>query len=138
MNEQDEFMNRREEKITLTISADSLQQKAIYDEFQDRTGTDNPYDNIELYRELTTKHTTNIDLWGMTWQQAQAFAEPLRIAHPDQCISLSSGNSFIGNTTWNDQMKMFWEYSVYTPYGEKLKAERLRLAEQLGQTASWE
>jgi hypothetical protein len=137
MTAHEKFMNTREEKITISIGADPYQRREIEEEYLDRTGTDNPYHDMDLYREIERSHTTRIVLRDTTWQEAQAFAEPIRIAHPEQCVTLYAGNSFIGNTSWKDQMDMFWEYPVYTPYGQKLRTDRMQLAEVLGQTASW-
>lgn len=64
-----------------------------------------------------------------TLEQACAWAEPIRIAHPEECLNIYSDldqpkgrNSFICNTTWNCQMDEYPHNEVYTPMGEKLKA----------------
>ncbi len=83
---------------------------------------------------------TTWELNDVTFKQAQKFAEPIRIAHPDQCVSLynEEAGSFIGNTSWNDQVKMFWEYPVYTLEGKKVMQERSEDAKAQGLIASWE
>jgi len=139
-NSHDNFMNTREEKIILSIGLDEYRRREVEDEYLDRSGSDNPYHDYDLYRKIEAAHRTEIVLRGMTWHEAQVFAEPIRIAHPDQNITLYNPDysSFIGNTTWNDQMKMFFGYPVFTPYGEKLKAEANLHAEINGIAMAWE
>lgn len=137
--EYQEFMDRIEPEVTITIGPDANGTKAIAQEYFELTGTDNPYEHRELHEELYRKHRISLTLRGVSLNEAQAFAEPLRIAHPDQCVSLSTPDgSWIGNTTWNDQMEMFFGYPVYTPYGEKLKRERNEYAEAEGIPMAWE
>jgi hypothetical protein len=98
------------------------------------------YDTLAKEIRVRISDTEEFILTNLTWKRAQEIVEPIRINRPDRCISLycSTGNSFIGNTSWNDQMKMFWEYPTYTPEGAKLAAERAAEAEMKGLVASWE
>jgi hypothetical protein len=58
---------------------------------------------------------------------------------PGQHVNIyGDDNSFIGNVTWNDQMKMFWEYPTYTDLGNKLREARMAEAKQLNLIASFE
>lgn len=134
------WMNTTQKEIILSISNDCNQRRAIDEQYFAVTGSDNPYDNLDYYRALEKEHRTEIVLKDMSWKEAQIFAEPIRIAHPDQCISLSSpdGSSFIANVSWNDQMKMFFGYEVFTAYGEKLKKEANEYAETNGIPMAWE
>lgn len=137
--EHDEFMNRVEPEIHIIIGPDSLAQKAAAQEYLETTGTDNPFEHRDLHDEIWSKYQTRITLRDISWNEANAFAEPLRIAHPDQNVSLyTKGGSWIGHTTWNDQMTMFFGYPVYTSYGEKLKAEANAHAEANGIPMAWE
>ena len=59
-------------------------------------------------------------------KEAETWAEPIRIAFPDCHVNIEwAGGSFICYTTWEDQMKEFIGYRVFTPMGERLKAEAL-------------
>lgn len=138
-DEQDEFMNRVEPEIHIIIGLDELARKVAEAEYLEATGTDNPFEHRDLHDEISSKYQTRITLREISWREAEAFVEPLRIAHPDQNVSLyTKSGSWIGHTTWNDQMKMFFGYPVYTGYGEKLKAERLAQAEADGTQMAWE
>ena len=98
------------------------------------------YDNLELWESLVKSYRTTWELNDITFKQAQAFAEPIRIAHPDQCVSLynEETRSFIGNTSWNDQLEMFWEYPTYTKEGSEIMSVRQTSAKEEGLIASWE
>ena len=134
-----EFMDRIQPEITVHISPDANGIKAAAQEYFELTGTDNPFEHRELNEEIYRKHKTTLTLRDISLHEAQAFAEPIRIAHPDQCVSLSTPDgSWIGNTSWKDQMEMFFGYEVYTPYGERLKRERNEYAEAEGIPMAWE
>lgn len=137
----DAFMDRRESQIKISVGLSPAERLVADREYLNQTGNDpvwSYYNDRETYEEIEKKYRTEIVLRDTTWLEAQVFAEPIRIAYPGQCVSLYGGNSFIGNTTWNDQMKMFFGYPVYTPYGEKLKAEANEYAEAEGIPMAWE
>lgn len=92
----------------------------------------------EIFDAIADKQKQVWVLENKTFTEAQAFAEPIRIANPDQCVSLYTENGFIGNTTWNDQIKMFWEYPVYTELGAEIMMMRQSEAADQGLIASWE
>jgi hypothetical protein len=140
-NTHDEFMDRREEEIKLVLSLSPAERLLADRDYLKQTGNDpvwSYFNDRETYNEIEKKYRTEVVLRDTTWREAQVFAEPIRIAHPDRNVTLYGGGSFIGNTTWNDQMKMFFGYEVYTPYGEKLKQEANEYAEAEGIPMAWE
>jgi hypothetical protein len=138
-SEYQRWMDKRQESVTVSISLSASQVAVVTEEFKSLTGSTNYYDNPELYDSIVTQHKTEIVLPGVSLNEAQAFAEPLRILYPDLCVSLyTRDGSFIGNTSWNDQMKMFWEYPVFTAVGEQLKQVRTAEAAEKNLIASWE
>jgi len=133
------WMNTKQSEVKVSISPSPLECRAINDEYKRLTGSDNYYDDRDLHDSLYNKHRKEIILENVSLKEAQAFAEPIRIANPDQCVSLYTGkNSFIGNTTWNDQLQMFFEYETYTPIGRRIMKQRKAEANAQGVIASWE
>lgn len=123
--------------ISLTPSKDTMIH--VRRDYQNITGTDNTYEFPDLWRDLYVIACSEHTYEGITLEEAQALAEPIRIAQPDRHVNIyTTKGDFIGNTTWNDQMKMFWEYPVYTPEGERLRDERMAEAAVKGLIASWE
>ena len=111
----------------------------IRSEYLKITNTDDTWEFNDLWRDLYKVACTESTHEGITLDEAQALAEPIRIAHPDQNVNIyNSKGDFIGNTTWNDQMKMFWEYPTYTEEGKRLREERMAEAAVKGLIASWE
>ena len=99
----------------------------------------NPSEDWDGFEALYKKAYIETVHNNITLREAQTIAEPIRIAHPDQCVSIYCGkNGFIGNTSWNDQLEMFFEYETYTPEGGAIMKARQEEAARLGQVASWE
>ena len=137
--EYNEWMNQKQSEVKITVSPSSVEHKMIMAEYQSKTGSDNYYDNREVYDEIYNRFRKEISLEDVSLNEAQAFAEPIRIAYPDQCVTLYTGtNSFIGNTSWNDQLKMFFEYPTFTLIGERIMANRKTEANAQGVIAAWE
>lgn len=137
--EYNQWMNQKQSEVKITISPSALECQIINDEYKRQTGSDNYYDNREKHDEIYARYRKEIILKDVSLNEAQAFAEPIRIANPDQCVSLYTGeNSFIGNTSWNDQLEMFFEYPTYTEVGKRIMAERKAEANANGVIASWE
>lgn len=133
------FMEKKMQELTVALTPSPLEYAEIRREYIARTGTDNTYVHEEVWKELIRRRTEKHILKNVTFDEAQAFAEPLRIAHPDQHVNIyDDRGNFIGNTTWNDQIKMFWDYPVFTPEGEILVNKRREEAALIGITASWE
>lgn len=138
-NEYQLWMNKKQKEVKISISPSDLEYSVINKEYIQATGTDNYYDHPEKWEEIRNKFRKEIVLHNISLRDAQAFAEPIRIANPNQCVSLyADGNSFIGNTTWNDQLEMFFEYETYTSIGSEIMAKRKAEAEAQGISASWE
>jgi len=134
----EDFNTRNNEALTVSLSPSPLTYAEIRREYLTRTGTEDTYEFPEIWKELIKRRTVSLVLENVSFDEASAFAEPLRIAHPDQHVNnYDEVGSFIGNTTWNDQMKMFWEYEVYTEYGNYLRNQRIAEAKELGLIASW-
>jgi len=134
-----EFMNRKIETIKLTLSPSEEVYDKIRKTYFEKTGSDNYYDHREIWDSIYKEHQFSLELKNSSFKEAQVFAEPIRISHPDQCVSLyGSDNSFIGNTSWADQLKMFFEYETYTEVGKSIMEKRKAEAEAAGEVASWE
>jgi hypothetical protein len=134
------MMNSIQKQVRISLSPSSEQYALIRAEYLKQTGSDNYYDNPDFFDGLVKMHMEEWTLENVTFTQAQAFAEPIRIANPDQCVSLynEEKGSFIGNTSWNDQIKMFWEYPVYTETGAEIMMMRQTEAADQGLIAAWE
>ena len=138
------FLDSVEAEIELIVGLSPAERQVADREYLKLTGNDpvwSYYNDRETYEKIENKYRTKLTLRNMSWREAHIFTEPIRIAHPDQNVSLYTRGpkgSWIGYTTWNDQMKMFFGYEVYTPYGEKLKAEANEYAEAEGIPMAWE
>jgi hypothetical protein len=123
-------------KIVLTPSPEDY--KLIRSNYE-LTGTDNTYEYPWVWNTLVKSYTKTLVLENISMKEAEAIAEPIRMMHPDQHVNLyGSDDSFIGNTTWNDQWKMFWGYPTYTPAGKAIMAKRLREQAEKSILPSWE
>ena len=139
MSDYKKWMNQKQSEVRITISPSPLEYAAIMKEYSLLTGSTNYYDNPDLYNEISNRIRKEIILENISLNEAQAFAEPIRIAFPDQCVSIHAGeNSFIGNTSWNDQLKMFFEYPTFTEIGKTIMENRKAEANAMGIQASWE
>ena len=139
MSDYKKWMNQKCTEVRITISPSPLEYASIMKEYSLLTGSTDYYDNPDLYNEISNRARKEIILENVSLNEAQAFAEPIRIAFPDQCVSLHAGeNSFVGNTSWNDQLKMFFEYETFTKIGKSIMKKRKEEANALGIQASWE
>ena len=134
------MMNTIQSQVRVVLSPSADQYDQIRAEFKSQTGSTNFYDNRELWESLVKASQTEWEFNNITFKKAQVFAEPIRIAHPNQHVSLynEENGSFIGNTSWNDQFSMFWEYPVYTEEGARIIALRQQEALEQNLVASWE
>jgi hypothetical protein len=134
------MMTSIQKQVRIVLSPSLEQYSQIRAEFLAQSGSDDYYSNPNLFDKITKGIQKEWTLDNVTFGEAQCFAEPIRIANPDQCVSLYNDktNSFIGNTSWNDQMEMFWEYPVYSIEGAEIKEARQMMAEEQGLCASWE
>jgi hypothetical protein len=125
-------------EICVFLSPSKEDYQKISAEFKAATGSDNPYDNKDLHDEIYRKYMRKDVLNNCTLYDAQVYAEPIRIQHPDRNVSITANKAYIGNTTWEDQMQMFFEYEVYTPEGKKLQEEARIRAKAENRVASFE
>ena len=104
-------------------------------EYEQKFGSmlDRDYDQYRAdYAEIYKKHVNIIEYTNFTMEKVQQLAEAMRIEQPDANINISwnhdgeYGPSFIANTSWNDQMKMYPGYEVYTKEGFIQKVEALK------------
>lgn len=132
------WMNKEQEAVTIQLSPSTEQYQLIRGEYEALTGTDNMYEHREIWDKICKTYWKTWEHKGISLKQAQAIAEPIRIAHPDQNVNIVAGKSFIGNTSWNDQLKMFFEYETYTEEGAAIMKARQEEAARLGIKAAWE
>jgi hypothetical protein len=127
------------DKVTVKLYPSQREYEKIRSAYNEVHGNDNTLEDDDLWNSLVRKYTSEMNLHDVTLEEAEIFAEPIRISHPDQCVTISYGeNSFIGYTSWTDQMEMFWEYPVYTEGGKVAKTWRKRIAEEKEYIASYE
>jgi hypothetical protein len=129
-------MNSIQKQVKVVLSPSREQYSQIRAEYFAQTGSNSYYDNSELFDSLVKSVQKEWVLNDITFKQAQVFAEPIRIAHPTQCVSLynEETDSFIGNTSWNDQVSKFWEYPVYTEEGARIMLTRKDVAQENGES----
>lgn len=133
------FQNKKRSVITVTLSPSAEVMKKVYDEYERITGTDNTYEHREVYEALYKEARTEFTLNNRSFAEAEVFAESIRIDNPDQNVNISDGEgNFVCHVTWNDQMKMFFEYPTYTQRGLALAMKRQAEAAEQGVVASWE
>ena len=134
------MMNSIQKQVKVVLSPSKSDYSKIDSEYLEMTGTDNIFEHRDLYNTIRKKYQKTWVLDNFTFTEAQVFAEPIRISNPDQCVSLYNydTNSFIGNTSWNDQIEMFWEYPVYTEEGARIMLMRSSIAENAGESVAWE
>ena len=133
------FQNDIRKKLTVTMSPSTPEAQAARAEYEALTGTDNTYTHSDIWDRIYSSYSKTWVYYSMSLKQVQAIAEPLRIANPDQCVSIHTDDKcFIGNTTWNDQMKMFWEYETYTPEGAAIAKARKEVCDAEGKIAAWD
>jgi len=142
MSDYKQWMNKVQKSVTITLCPTTAEYLAARAEYEALTGTDNTYEHPEVFQKIIEPYYKNQVHENISLNQAQILAEPIRIANPDDNVNITSGEgekmSFIGNTSWADQMSMFWEYETYTPEGAKLAAARKAECDALGKVASWE
>jgi hypothetical protein len=131
--------------FNLTLSPSADQWTAIREQLTQQFGADANQFSSEYRaaeRALYDAASTTVIVTG-TEYDAQVVAEPIRMQFPDRHVNIywtpagTEYNNGIYHTTWNDQMKMFPEYAVYTHAGllaryDALKAYHHYLTVELG------
>ena len=126
-------------QVKIVLSPSTNDYKSIRFRYEELTGTTNTYEHPDVWGAFVESYTKTLIVENISLTEAEAIAEPIRIMFPDQHVNIyGDDNSYIGNVTWNDQMKMFWEYPTYTDLGNKLREARMAEAKQLNLIASWE
>tara|TARA_B100000497_G_scaffold111980_1_gene132472 strand:- start:389 stop:889 length:501 start_codon:yes stop_codon:yes gene_type:complete len=118
--------------FTITLSPERAQYDQIHTQLHTEFGANyNRYDEepSRRFNELYAQAQFKVKFYGRL-KEAETWAEPLRRSHPDRNVNIvwhpagHEQRSFIGYTSWNDQMEMYPEYPVFTQPGhdERVKA----------------
>jgi hypothetical protein len=130
---------KRVAEVKIVLSPSSAQYQDARYRYSEITGTDDTYENPNIWNSLVEDRTTTLVLENVSIEEAEVVAEPIRMMFPDQNVNIISANGdFVGNVTWNDQLKMFWGYPTYTEIGKSIMAKRKEEQDALGIQASWE
>jgi len=130
---------KRTAEVKIVLSPSRKEYEAARYRYSEITGTDDTYENPNIWNSLVEDRTTTLVLENVSIEEAEVVAEPIRMMFPDQNVNIISANGdFVGNVTWNDQLKMFWEYPTYTEIGKSIMAKRKEEQDALGIQASWE
>lgn len=125
-------------EVKIVLSPSSADYKLMRGNYE-LSGSDNVYEYPEVWASLVESYNKTLIVENVSIREAEAIAEPIRIMFPDQHVNIyGNDNSFIGNVTWNDQLKMFWEYPTYTEIGKAIMAKRKEEQDALGIQSSWE
>jgi hypothetical protein len=141
MNQQ-EFHNHMSKKrpfLEIVLSPNEAMMKEVRKQYEFITMTDDIYEDRDLWDKLYLEACTVTRLENISLNEAEVIAEPIRIDNPDQNVSITDrAGNYHGHTTWNDQMKMFFEYPTFTQRGLALATVRQIEAGDQGIIASWE
>jgi len=130
---------KRVSEVKIVLSPSPAQYQDARYRYSEITGTDDTYENPNIWDSLIETRTTTLVLENVSIKEAEAVAEPIRMMFPDQNVNIISANGdFVGNVTWNDQLKMFWGYPTYTEIGKSIMAKRKAEQDALGIQSSWE
>ena len=126
-------------EVKIVLSPSPAQYQDARHRYSEITGTDDTYENPNIWDGLIEARRSTLVLENVSMKEAEAVAEPIRIMFPDQCVTLyGSDSSFIGNVTWNDQLKMFWGYPTYTKAGKAIMSKRMEEQAEKSILPSWE
>jgi len=130
---------KRTAEVKIVLSPSRKEYEAARYRYSEITGTDDTYENPNIWNSLVEDRTTTLVLENVSIEEAEVVAEPIRMMFPDQNVNIISANGdFVGNVTWNDQLKMFWGYPTYTEIGKSIMAKRKEEQDALGIQSSWE
>jgi len=130
---------KRVAEVKIVLSPSLAQYQDARHRYSEITSTDDTYENPNIWDSLIEARTSTLVLENVSIREAEAVAESIRIMFPDQHVNIyGNDNSFIGNVTWNDQLKMFWGYQTYTEIGKAIMEKRKAEQDALGIQASWE
>ena len=130
---------KRVAEVKIVLSPSPAQYQDARYRYSEITGTDDTYENPNIWDSLIEARTATLVLENVSIKEAEAVAEPIRMMFPDQNVNIISANGdFVGNVTWNDQLKMFWGYPTYTEIGKSIMEKRKAEQDALGIQSSWE
>ena len=130
---------KRVSEVKIVLSPSPAQYQDARTRYSEITNVHEISENPNIWDSLIEARTATLVLENISIREAEAVAEPIRIMFPDQHVNIyGNDNSFIGNVTWNDQLKMFWEYPTYTEIGKSIMAKRTKEQDALGIQSSWE
>ena len=103
------WMNTVQSVVRVRLSPSHEEYANARAEYEALTGTADTYEHNDIWNNIIDKYGKLWVLENISLLDAQKFAEPIRIANPNECVSLyTDDKSFIGNTSWADQMKHFF------------------------------
>ena len=126
-------------KIVICPSREAA--KEVVAKYAAITGTENYYEDRDLFDSLYREACTEYNYLNMTPSQLEMIAEDYRIAFPTQNVNIHSedhGGLWYGFTTWEKQIECFFEYPVFTEAGKAVMKKRQEEAAKLGIIASWD
>ena len=130
---------KRTAEVKIVLSPSSAQYQDARFRYSEITGTNDTYENPNIWNSLVEDRTTTLVLENVSIEEAEVVAEPIRMMFPEQNVNIISANGdFVGNVTWNDQLKMFWGYPTYTEIGKAIMAKRTEEQAEKGIQPSWE
>ncbi len=133
------YMNKKRPFLEIILSPSDEVMKSIREQYEFIAMTDDTYEDQDLWDKLYKAGCTITRHENITMNEIQMIAEPIRIDNPEQNVSITDHNgNYIGHTTWNDQIKYFFEYPVYTQRGLAIVTARQMEAIEQGVVASWE
>jgi hypothetical protein len=125
----------------IVICPSKAEAKEYMKKYVEITGTDNIYEDRDLfdslYRAACTEHVYN----DKTISELEIISEDYRMKFPTQNINIHSedhGGLWYGFTTWEKQIECFFEYPVFTEAGKAVMKKRQEEAAKLGIIASWD
>ena len=130
---------KRVAEVKIVLSPSSAQYQDARTRYSEITNVHEISENPNVWDSLIEARTATLVLENISIREAEAIAEPIRIMFPDQHVNIyGNDNSFIGNVTWNDQLKMFWGYPTYTEVGKAIMEKRTNEMAVNGIHPSWE
>jgi hypothetical protein len=130
---------KRVSEVKIVLSPSPAQYQDARYRYSEITNVHDISENPNIWDSLIEARTATLVLENVSIKEAEAVAEPIRMIFPEQNVNIISANGdFVGNVTWNDQLKMFWGYPTYTEIGKSIMEKRTEEQDALGIQSSWE
>jgi hypothetical protein len=130
--------SKRVLEVKIVLSPSTEQYKVARARYEAQTGCGSTYDFPKIWECIINEYNNVLELENISISQAEVLAEPIRIMFPGQNVNIIGGNGdFVGNVTWNDQLKMFWGYPTFTEIGKAIMTKRTEEQAILGIKPSW-